>query len=232
MASLIKRIKTSSGDCQIDYNALANLPKYAASSSAGGAASSVANSLTLTFNGGSTEGTNLFTFNGSSAKSINLTPTTMYGISDGGIAGVKEKSTSGERYAKIIDIQCSSHYHRICQSVLLTSRTDAIILTIMLGSGESNKFDEYKVCYTPLTNTYGNIVGNLHAGLVNVSNDINKFELWYHQNQWGHSLNITPIARNEEGKTVNFYSYSAADACSTSKPTFATNLEVQNACTQ
>ena len=47
---------------------------YAGSSSAGGAANSVANSIIIKLNGGSTEGTNLFTFNGSAAKTINITP--------------------------------------------------------------------------------------------------------------------------------------------------------------
>lgn len=50
---------------------------YAGSSSAGGAATSankVNSSLTVKFNGGTTEGTNLFTFNGSAAKSANITP--------------------------------------------------------------------------------------------------------------------------------------------------------------
>lgn len=48
--------------------------KYAGSSSAGGAANSVANSMTVQLNGGTTEGTNKFTFNGSVAKSVNITP--------------------------------------------------------------------------------------------------------------------------------------------------------------
>lgn len=230
MPEYIKKIRTESGDLQIDYNALANLPKYAASSSAGGAANSVENSLTVKLNDGTTEGTNLFTFNGSAAKNINLTPTNMYGITDGGIAGVKEMQASGERYTKIADIQCGSYYHRVCQSVLITSRTDAIILTIMLYSAESDKFTGYNVCYTPLTDTYGNITGNLYAGLVNVSSTVNKFELWYHQNQWGHSLNITPLARNEENKVVNFYSCDELDVDSTSAPTFATNIQLKNAC--
>lgn len=47
---------------------------YAGSSSAGGAANSVANSMTVQLNGGTTEGTNKFTFNGSTAKSVNITP--------------------------------------------------------------------------------------------------------------------------------------------------------------
>lgn len=47
---------------------------YAGSSSAGGAANSVKTNLIIKLNGGSTEGTNLFTFNGSTAKTVNITP--------------------------------------------------------------------------------------------------------------------------------------------------------------
>ena len=47
---------------------------YAGSTSAGGAANSVANSIAIKLNGGTTEGTNLFTYNGSAAKTINITP--------------------------------------------------------------------------------------------------------------------------------------------------------------
>ena len=50
---------------------------YAGSSSAGGAATSankVNTNLVVKLNGGSTEGTNLFTFNGSAAKTIDITP--------------------------------------------------------------------------------------------------------------------------------------------------------------
>ena len=47
---------------------------YAGSTSAGGAANSVAQSISIALNGGTTEGTNKFTFNGSAAKSINITP--------------------------------------------------------------------------------------------------------------------------------------------------------------
>ena len=46
---------------------------YAGSSSAGGAAKSVASSMVVKLNNGSTEGTNMFTFNGSAAKTINIT---------------------------------------------------------------------------------------------------------------------------------------------------------------
>jgi hypothetical protein len=47
---------------------------YAGSDSAGGAANSVKTNLTLKLNGGTTEGTNMFTFNGGTAKSVNITP--------------------------------------------------------------------------------------------------------------------------------------------------------------
>ena len=47
---------------------------YAGSSSAGGAANSVKSSLIVKLNGGTTEGTNMFTFNGGTAKTINVTP--------------------------------------------------------------------------------------------------------------------------------------------------------------
>ena len=47
---------------------------YAGSASVGGAANSVANTMSIKLNGGSTEGTNLFTFNGSAAKTVNITP--------------------------------------------------------------------------------------------------------------------------------------------------------------
>lgn len=50
---------------------------YAGSSSAGGAANSVKTNLIVKLNGGSTEGTDLFTFNGSTAKTINITPSSI-----------------------------------------------------------------------------------------------------------------------------------------------------------
>ena len=50
---------------------------YAGSSSAGGAANSVKTNLIIKLNGGSTEGTDLFTFNGSTAKTINITPSSI-----------------------------------------------------------------------------------------------------------------------------------------------------------
>lgn len=59
------------------YASTSHTHNYAGSSSAGGAANSVANSMTVQLNSGTTEGTNKFTFNGSAAKSINITPSTI-----------------------------------------------------------------------------------------------------------------------------------------------------------
>jgi hypothetical protein len=57
-----------------DHPYLASSTNYAGSSSQGGAASSVANSLTIQLNNGGTEGTNQFTFNGNEGKTVNITP--------------------------------------------------------------------------------------------------------------------------------------------------------------
>lgn len=56
------------------YASSSHTHNYAGSSSAGGSANSVTNSMTVQLNGGTTEGTNKFTFNGSAAKSVNITP--------------------------------------------------------------------------------------------------------------------------------------------------------------
>lgn len=56
------------------YAAKSHSHNYAGSASAGGAANSVKTNLVIKLNGGSTEGTNLFTFNGSTAKTVNITP--------------------------------------------------------------------------------------------------------------------------------------------------------------
>ena len=60
-----------------NYAASSHTHNYAGSSSAGGAATSankVNTNLVVKLNGGTTEGTNLFTFNGSAAKTIDITP--------------------------------------------------------------------------------------------------------------------------------------------------------------
>ena len=72
--------KTFNGSANVSWTlaeigaaAASHTHSYAGSSSAGGAANSVKTNLIIKLNGGSTEGTNLFTFNGSTAKTINIT---------------------------------------------------------------------------------------------------------------------------------------------------------------
>ena len=52
----------------------ADSEKYVAYASTAGTGNKTKSSITVRFNGGSTEGTDMFTFNGSVAKSINITP--------------------------------------------------------------------------------------------------------------------------------------------------------------
>lgn len=177
MADLVKKIRTSSGDLQIDYNALANRPKYL----------------------------------------------------NAGVAHVEEKSTTGTRYSKIIDVQCESAYHRICQSMILTSRIEAMILTIVVGANGNKKFDSYNVYYTPLTPTCDGILNSLSAGIVNISGgESNKFELWYSQGQYGSSINIAPLSKNYEGNNVNFYTYDATSANQSTAPSFDQTINLIN----
>ena len=61
-------------EAKLTGNITSHTHNYASSSSAGGAANSVKTKLIIKLNGGSTEGTNLFTFNGSTAKTVNITP--------------------------------------------------------------------------------------------------------------------------------------------------------------
>lgn len=80
---------TSNVQTQLDgKSASGHTHNYAGSSSAGGAATSankVNKSLTVKLNGGTTEGTDLFTFNGSTAKSINITPSAIGASASGHI---------------------------------------------------------------------------------------------------------------------------------------------------
>ena len=83
---------------------LSNTTKYAGSASQGGAANSVANSLTVQLNSGTTTGTNKFTFNGSAATTINITPAGI-GASATGHTHDDRYYTEGEsdaRFAPII----------------------------------------------------------------------------------------------------------------------------------
>lgn len=112
--------------------------KYAGSSSKGGAANSVANSMTIKLNGGSTEGTNMFTFNGSAAKSINITPASIGAQASGSYAAASHNHddkyyTEAEIDSKVSTLNtaingkaASSHTHSISDISGLEERLAAI----------------------------------------------------------------------------------------------------------
>lgn len=64
-------------EAKLTGNITSHTHSYAGSSSAGGAANSVKSNFIVKLNGGSTEGTDMFTFNGSAAKTVNVTPSTI-----------------------------------------------------------------------------------------------------------------------------------------------------------
>lgn len=85
---------------------------YAGSSSAGGAATSankVNSNLVVKLNGGSTEGTNMFTFNGSTAKTINITASGIGAAASSHTHSVA--STSANGFLKQLD-GSTSHFMR------------------------------------------------------------------------------------------------------------------------
>ena len=193
------------------------------------ASGKVANNLVVKLNNGTTEGTDKFTFDGSNAKTVNLTPATMYGIIDGGVAKIPENSTGNERHCLIADAECAVSYHRVNQTFMLSWRDQAILLTVSLTSANSTLFTVHRVQYVPLTKGYSAILDKLSAGIVNVSDTVNKFELWYAQPNFGSSLNIIPLGRNVENRLLNFYSYAYNEAASSESPTFDTDIVFYNA---
>lgn len=68
---------------------------YAGSASAGGAANSVKTSIVIKLNGGSTEGTNMFTFNGGKAKTVNITPSSIGAAASSHSHSAATQSASG-----------------------------------------------------------------------------------------------------------------------------------------
>ena len=107
---------TSNIQTQLDGKAASgHTHNYAGSSSVGGAATSadkVNNSLTVKLNGGTTEGTNLFTFNGSAAKSMNITPSAI-GASASGHTHDDRYYTETEVDTKLSEKANSSHGNHV-----------------------------------------------------------------------------------------------------------------------
>lgn len=102
---------------------------YAGSSSAGGAATSankVNKSLSIKLNGGTTEGTNLFTFDGSAEKAINITPSAIgaaasshgthvsYGTSAQNVGSANSAGTAST-------VSRSDHVHALTKNAVTTA---------------------------------------------------------------------------------------------------------------
>ena len=83
---------------------------YAGSTTKGGAANSVKSNLVVKLNGGSTEGTNLFTYNGSAAKTVNITPAGI-GASASGHTHDDRYYTESEIDSKLTGKSDTSHTH-------------------------------------------------------------------------------------------------------------------------
>ena len=118
---------------------------YAGSASAGGPANSVKTNLIIKLNGGTTEGTNLFTFNGSTAKTINITPSAI-GASASGHTHAGFMSSSDK--SKLDGITASADAVSFSRS--LTSGTKVGTITIN-GTGT----DLYAPTNTDTKNTTG-----------------------------------------------------------------------------
>ncbi len=146
---------------------------------------------------------------------------------DQGVAYVAEKSTAGERYVKIMDYLCDTSYRRINQQFILAGRQDAILLTVQIATTDSKKIVHKDLTYLPLSQGYNDIISRLFAGIITVSAEQDRFELWYKQGQWNTSINIIPLGKNYEGTRLNLFSYNDKVAGETKLPTFATQITLK-----
>ena len=132
---------------------------YAGSSSAGGAATSankVNQSLAIKLNGGTTEGSNLFTFNGSAAKSINITPSSI------GAAASSHGTHVGDAYATATPKANGTAAVGTSSKIAREDHVHPLQTTISGNAATSSKWAN------PITMTIGN-KGKTVDGSANVS---------------------------------------------------------------
>lgn len=146
---------------------------------------------------------------------------------DQGVAYVAEKSTAGERYVKIMDYLCDTSYRRVNQQFILAGRQDAILLTVQIATTDSKKIVYKDLTYLPLSQGYNDIISRLFAGVIAVSAEQDRFELWYKQGQWNTSINIIPLGKNYEGTRLNLFSYNDKVVGETKLPAFATQITLK-----
>ena len=132
---------------------------YAGSSSAGGAATSankVNQNLAIKLNGGTTEGSNLFTFNGSAAKSINITPSSI------GAAASSHGTHVGDVYATATPKANGTAAVGTSSKIAREDHVHPLQTTISGNAATSSKWAN------PITMTIGN-KGKTVDGSANVS---------------------------------------------------------------
>lgn len=175
---------------------------YAGSSSAGGAATSankVNKSLTVKLNGGTTEGTNMFTFNGSAAKSMNITASSI-GAAASSHAHDDKYYTEAEIDSKVSTLNtaisgkaASSHTHNISDVTNLQSTLDG-----KAASGHTHTYSD--VGAAPASHTHSsyanqNAFSNVTVGSTTIAADTTTDTLTLVA---GSNVTITPDATNDK----------------------------------
>ena len=137
-----------------------------------------------------------------------------------------EKSTAGTRYYKIAEQTCIGTYQRIDETFLVTSRSNAAILNIMLASSSTKQFISYRVAWLPVN--YGAetaLCNRFYFGLSG-SGEGNTFQIWLSKNQWSESVAFHPIGNNAEGYKISTWTGTNTGDTNgqTTAPTFTTTI--------
>lgn len=137
-----------------------------------------------------------------------------------------EKSTAGTRYYKIAEQTCTGTYQHIDETFLVTSRSNAAILNIMLASTSTKQFISYRVAWLPVN--YGAetaLCNRFYFGLSG-SGEGNTFQIWLSKNQWSESVAFHPIGNNAEGYKISTWTGTNTGDTNgqTTAPTFTTTI--------
>lgn len=202
---------------------------YAGSSSAGGAANSVKTNLTIKLNGGSTEGTNLFTFNGSTAKTINITPSSIGAAASSHGTHVSYGTTatavgSTASAGSAATVSRSDHTHSLSKSAVTTalgytpptSDTGATTVTVT-GSGNAITSASYDATSRTITLTKGATYNNYSHPAGNAASKTSKFYK-FSTDATSHINSVTEVTKADitglgiPGSDTNYYHTRAYDS--------------------
>lgn len=196
---------------------------YAGSSSAGGAATSankVNTNLAIKLNGGTTEGTNLFTFNGSTAKTINITPSSIgaaassHGTHVGdALSSTAAKANGTAAAGTSSKVAREDHVHPLQTTVSGNAGTATKLKTgrnITIGN-KTNNFDGSGAISFSLSDigalplSGGTLTGRLHAD--------GKLSVKARGGSWIDTVNFDNVAianNTEPGSEGSYYPFLAA----------------------